>query len=804
MLDSDQIARASRALGLDLAPRGSAPHLLLSNMTHPTRSAPSRLRRSTVLLLGLTTLITGCVDVDDPRSQTVAVYNPSAGTFPIPNDLLFSGTLDGTINIPAALDSSGNPLPIPEPLRSLNTVDGGSTAAPILMNFSRAIDEASLVEGASVRMFQVTAETASGPIGGAVTAITNELSAADFSVSVVSEFGNTAIQIQPLAPLTPSTAGGSSVYMVVLTDAILDADGVGVTRDVTYNLAAQATPFDPATTELSLVGLQALVNAQLVAFNSTTAVAREEVICSFTFTTASVGSGLGSVITIANGGEAALITGLCAALGTCAGDTAPSPFSTPLVNVAPLAPVIGTVADLTGPNLTSGNADIYVCSFESPYYLTAAANASFDQVTFDTAPLITPWATRYAAPGEFALAPADRDNNVTRFNPLPVATKAEIMPVLLSVPGAAVGAPPAGGWPIVRFAHGVFQSRLNMLFVADAFADKGFAVICIDLPLHGVNADAFGSTLPNGSTNTNGGLLVNGVNINTGFNDQSGGPRERTFGMDFLNNTTGAPGPDGIADTSGAHYVNLANLAVTRDNLQQSVADFANLRAALGGLSVVNAGGDVFDETKVHFVGHSLGAIVGMPYITLDDANLTASTLAMGGGAVPYLLESSIAFGPTIQDGLTANGVPPGSPLYYQFLQTAQTVIDTTDAINFTGFGANGPLFAMEVIGGGPLGGFPDVVVPNQASGNPLGGTEPFITQAGLAPVSVTTTVPTGQRAAVRYIEGSHSSVLTPVINGQSPAASNAAAYPEMQEALTEFHATEGATVTVTDPALVQ
>ncbi len=780
-------------------------------MTHPIRSASSKLRRSTVLLLGLTTLITGCVDVDDPRSQTVATYNPSGGAIPIPNDLLFSGSVDGTINIAPALDENGNPLPVPEPLLSLSSVDGASTVAPILMNFSRAISGTSLVPGGSVRLFEVSTfvDPVTAPIGGPVTGVTNELTGADFTVAVLPEFGNAAIQIQPLAPLTASRVNPAtgalenSVYMVVLTDAILDADGVSVTRDVTYALAAQPTPFDPATTDPSLVSLQGLVGAQLLAYanaGNDPALA----VCSFTFTTESVGAGLGSVIAIANGQEAAVIAGTCAALGTCGVDTNPSPFSTPVVNVAPLAPVIGTVADLTGPNLTSGNADIYVGSFESPYYLTAAANATFAAVTLDQAPLITPWATRYAAPGEFALAPADRDNNVTRFNPLPVATDAEIMPVLLSVPGAAVGAPPAGGWPIVIFAHGVFQSRLNMLFVADAFADKGFAVICIDLPLHGVNADAFGSTLPDGSTNTNGGLLANGANIFVGFNDQSGGPRERAFGMDFLNNATGAPGPDGIADTSGAHYVNLANLAVTRDNLQQSVADFANLRAALGGLSVANAGGDVFDETKVHFVGHSLGAIVGMPYITLDDANLTASTLAMGGGAVPYLLESSIAFGPTIQAGLTANGVPPGSPLYYQFLQTAQTVIDTTDAINYVGLGATGPLFAMEVIGGGPLGGFTDLVVPNLAAGNPLGGTEPFIQQAGLASVSVTTTVPGGQRAAVRYIEGSHSSVLTPVINGQSPAASNAAAYPEMQEALTEFHATEGATVTVTDPALVQ
>jgi pimeloyl-ACP methyl ester carboxylesterase len=759
--------------------------------------------------------MTGCVDVDEPRSATVAVFNPTDGEIPVPNDLLFSDSLDGTTNIPAELDAQGNPLPVPEPRKSLSTVDGASTVAPILVNFSRAIDESSLVAGSSVRMFEVSTSVTppAPPVGGPVTAIDNELTGADFSVSVVEEFGNAAIQIQPLAPLTPSRVNPSngalenSVYMVVLTDAITDADGFGVTRDVTYNLAAQAGLFDPATTDSSLVDLQELVvNPQLLAYTAATGNDRSEVICSFTFTTESVGAGLSSVITIANGGEATLITNLCAALQTCGGDTAPSPFSTQTVRVAPLAPVIGTVADLTGPNLTSGNADIYVGSFESPYYLTAAANPTFDQVTLDSAPLTETWRTRYAAPGEFFAIPdeADRDNNVTRFNSLPLASKAEIMPLLLSVPGAAVGAPPASGWPVVIFAPGIFQSRLNMLFVADAFADKGFAVICIDLPLHGVNANAFGSTNPDGSVNSNGGLLLNGANIFVGFNDQSGGPRERTFGMDFLNNTTGAPGPDGVADTSGAHFVNLANLAVTRDNLQQAVADYANLRAALGGLNVVNAGGDVFDEDSVHFVGHSLGAIIGMPYVTLDDANLKASTLAMGGGAIPYLLESSLAFGATIQDGLTAAGVPPGSPLYYQFLQTAQTVIDTTDAINFTDLGATGPLFAMEVIGGGPEGGLPDLVVPNQATGNLLGGTEPFIQQAGLASISSTTTVPGGQRAAVRYIEGSHSSLLLPTIDGQSPASSNALAYPEMQEAMTDFHVTDGATVTVTNPAVVQ
>ena len=85
-----------------------------------------------------------------------------------------------------------------------------------------------------------------------------------------------------------------------------------------------------------------------------------------------------------------------------------------------------------------------------------------------------------------------------------------------------------------------------------------------------------------------------------------------------------------------------------------------------------------------------------MPYVTLDDANLKASTLAMGGGAIHLLSRPS----PSGRPSRTASrrlAFRRDRPVH-QFLQTAQTVIDTTDAINFTDLGATGPLFAMEVI----------------------------------------------------------------------------------------------------------
>jgi hypothetical protein len=57
-------------------------------------------------------------------AATAALFQPAQGVFPFPNDLYFSGTTDGTINIQPA-----NGL-IPQQV-GLNALDGWSTTAPI-------------------------------------------------------------------------------------------------------------------------------------------------------------------------------------------------------------------------------------------------------------------------------------------------------------------------------------------------------------------------------------------------------------------------------------------------------------------------------------------------------------------------------------------------------------------------------------------------------------------------------------------------------------------------------------------------
>ncbi len=80
---------------------------------------------------------------------------------------------------------------------------------------------------------------------------------------------------------------------------------------------------------------------------------------------------------------------------------------------------------------------------------------------------------------------------MTRFNPLPVPTTTPAdLRCWLSVPERRVrvrrGEVQAGGWPVLIFQHGITRNREDMFAVADSFADTGFVVVAIDLPLHGI------------------------------------------------------------------------------------------------------------------------------------------------------------------------------------------------------------------------------------------------------------------------------------------------------------------------------
>jgi pimeloyl-ACP methyl ester carboxylesterase len=209
------------------------------------------------------------------------------------------------------------------------------------------------------------------------------------------------------------------------------------------------------------------------------------------------------------------------------------------------------------------------------------------------------------------------------------------------------------------------------------------------------------------------------------------------------------------------------------------------LRASLAQLE-----GVVLDTERVHFIGHSLGGIVGTVYLALDETLVSAS-LAMVGGGIARLLEGSATFGPILQAALAANGLEVGSEEYESFLLVAQTALDAGDPINYAvSAAANHPLHMIEVVGG--AGNLPDQVVPNAVAGAPLAGTEPLARVMQLAAISETTSA---VDAIVRFSAGDHRSLLDPT--------ASVAATLEMQAQIAGFLATDGSTIPVTDASVI-
>jgi pimeloyl-ACP methyl ester carboxylesterase len=361
--------------------------------------------------------------------------------------------------------------------------------------------------------------------------------------------------------------------------------------------------------------------------------------------------------------------------------------------------------------------------------------------------------------------------NLTRYNPAPTKKTTQTIPVLMSVPNAAslAGAtPPAAGWPVIIFQHGITRSRLDMLALADTMADAGFAVVAIDLPLHGI-------TDPTNPLK---------ADLNPIFSKD----KERTFNLDLRNNSTSAAGPDGNIDSSGSYFINLTSLRTSRDNVRQGISDVLVLRQSLAGIQ--SATPIPLNTDKVSFVGISLGAIVGTGYLSQEVAN-TPATLAVPGGGIARLLDGSETFGPPIQQGLAASGIVKGTAAYDTFMGVAQWVIDPADPIVLGKKAADKhPIHMIEVVGQNGVGS--DKVIPNTVAGAPLSGTEPLISIMGLKSITQTGT-PDG---VVRYTEGAHGSLLDP--------SSSLAATTEMQASTAVFQAKQGAVIPVFNPAVIK
>ena len=717
-------------------------------------------------------------------------FDPLKALMPYPNDILgfvaAPGT-DGTLNLPAQALQPLAPL--------VNQLDGFSTNARIQANFSRRVAPASLTP-ATVFLIEV----AISPQNKAVVGLSDEtlckLGAAppancaaigvattgnpflvqgvDYAVSVAPDIdaGGQTIQLTPLRPLnsnrpnlfTPNTENG---YLMFLTRGITDAQGTPAQPDATYaqvvagfqagliQLPPPGTPLPPGLTTEQLLGLFLAAHLTVGEFIGIPA---GNVIVTASFTTQDTRTVLQTVADMAEAGPSTLGQVLT---------PIPLPVAPGVVLPAGSPVTTALVLGLQGVDASAipGEGNVYAGALTVPYYLAPAAPVPPNTPGCPPPPPLpatqvlstcAPW----VAASESPLDGTSRVLN--KFNPVPQKRADMPVPVLITIPNdntdyaAAVGGTavkPPNGWPVVIFQHGITTNRLLTFALTEPLNNAGFAVIAIDLPLHGIPYPEidFANTPPEE-------LLAILAETPTALFRVPGVP-ERTFDLD-LNG-------DGSIDSSGAHFIQLSNGLVSRDNLRQATSDLVTLMRSIPTMDINGDAQPDFDGSRIHVIGMSLGAMVVANTLAVDDTVVTAS-LGMPGGVISDLLLDSFSFGAAIEAGLQGNGLVPNTSLYNNFIRDLQSLVDAADTISHGRRAATTvPIHFIQADG--------DATIPNSAQNRLAAEMKrsglvdyDFDGASPIGPGLRAVIDPAGLTARVCFLEGSHGSQVDPGATAES------------------------------------
>ncbi|HHQ4675969.1 TPA: VolA/Pla-1 family phospholipase [Aeromonas veronii] len=797
-------------------------------------------------------LLAGCGGDDNKVDTTSSLDYVLSGANGVRPSVLAPRASDGTLKFSTETEDLSNPV------SALSTLDGWSTTQPVQLvpatvtgvsvPAPAASEYASAV--APLYLFELTLDPdtlqPNGVKGGKPLV---------YGTDFVVTGGDGKLNLVPLKPLNPS-----SYYMIVATDALKDSRGTPLKAGGDYSSFKSTAG---ATTQEQTIN--GLISLQEGLFKAATGITSDRVIFSDWFATQSgadvllaVKSAAASVLKSPSLDAAALwkqdARGNTSLPGTYTinGLNNGVPFLTQLAN-EPFLPQKDrdAIAAAVAANPTLGGVaaatNVYTGSVKLPYFLSTPAIAgSWDKAKTQS------W--HGAIPSLYAIAnalkagdtevigglvgagvdpallgeliadpsrqsellteaskligvtltsggkPLDAERNIGRFNPLPTLTEVQSVPLRIFA-----AAPLNTITDVIIYQHGVTSIKENAYALAlgqigaGATASKSVAVVVIDHPLHGERGYALSGSMDTVTTSEN-------------------------------------PTP----------YLNLGYLTVARDNLKQSVADLLGLRLAVGLANAKGLGGQLGGAgLKVHFLGHSLGAITGANLLAV--ANQTTGSaqadalfkfdtggLAMPGGGIAPLLLNSPSFGPTIKMSVLTSGSPAlkaGFTAYAPNCKTAaatcfvneflpsldaatqagaastlqsytfaaQSVLDSADPINLgSGIAKSFPLFATEIVGDGALN-LPDQVIPNSIASAPLGGTEPLFLVLGLQELKGSGVLPAGHHAA-RFLKGGHSSLLAPDENFDQAGAVTT----EIQTQFASFFMSGGAAVKVTDDTLIK
>ncbi|MFM1685978.1 VolA/Pla-1 family phospholipase [Aeromonas salmonicida] len=790
-------------------------------------------------------LLAGCGGSDDNKGDTSSYLDYLlTGSNAVRPSALAARASDGTLKFSTETADLSNPV------SAMSTLDGWSTTqaiqivpvtssgiqvqAPTAAEFSASV--------APLYLLELAFDSAALRPNGVKKVLT-------YGVDFVVAASAGKLNLVPLKPLNPS-----SYYMIVATDSLKDSTGSPVRAGSDYsNYKNNAGSNAQEQTINGLIALQEGL------FKAATGIATDHVIFSDWFGTQ---SGADVLVAVKGAAASVVLQGLDAAkvwkqdaLGNTSlpgtytlAVTGNDDFLTHLDNEQflpqeqkdAIAAAVAASPTLTG---IAGMTKVYTGTVKLPYFLSSPATAGSwskakTQSWHGAIPSLYAIANALKASDSEVIAglvgagvdpallaelmadptrqsellaeasklvgvtltsggkPLDAEQNIGRFNPLPALEEVQSVPMRIFAKDALNTIT-----DVIIYQHGVTSVKENAYALAlgqigaGMAASKKVALVVIDHPLHGERGFALSGSMDTVTTSDN-------------------------------------PTP----------YLNLSYLTVARDNLKQSVADLLGLRMAVGLANSQNAIGSA-GNLKVHFLGHSLGAIAGANLLAVANqpiGNPTADALfkfdtgglAMPGGGIAPLLLNSPTFGPTIKMGVLTGGsaeLKAAFTAYAPNCQTAvptcfvneflpslgattqataastlqsysfaaQSVLDSADPINLaSGIKADFPLFATEIVGDGALS-LSDQVIPNSIASAPLGGTEPLFKLLALQPLTATGAA---NHHAARFVAGGHSSLLAPDENFDP----TGDVTTEMQTQFGSFFMSGGTAVQVTDSSLLK
>ncbi|MDV3504797.1 hypothetical protein [Marinobacter sp. M-5] len=404
-------------------------------------------------------------------------------------------------------------------------------------------------------------------------------------------------------------------------------------------------------------------------------------------------------------------------------------------------------------------------------------------------------------------------------------------PLLISVPddGTCGAAKP---YDVVIYQHGIFGNRSHSLALGNQLAGSCFVTVAMDLPMHGI-----APKLATGALDPSLALSVDVAQVDGAFVDSPLPMNERHFGWGQTANGTPArmqysTSADSAVGSSAQFFLNLANLPAARDNNRQGVVDLLNLNASLvnlNGLDLDNAdsdsnpatgGGDVDVGTgsKVYFVGHSLGGILGTSFVTLvngaaqettiGNSNLVpfaAAAYVTPGAGIAKLLENSPSIGSTVLAGLAGSGLTQGTSNLELFFNVSQASLDSVEPHNFvTSLTDSGiKVYLNEIYGDGSNRATQDQTIPvaadvayagdytaplGMALPAPLAGTEPLIMQLEAETITGNGAL-TADANVVRFTAGTHTTIIQPTD------AAGTAVFADMATNIISFFANDGGAI---------